>query len=482
MFRRRVSHSSDPFRPQSRDTARHFSRLYTTALSLIAGLAIVGQILVQRSLISQQSGGHVVNMAGYQRMLSQRITLKVILYDGTQSDARAQIRAIEVLRDRWVAAHAELVAQVDPVAFGGTAQTALARLLDDLRQPLLRISAQVDTLANKGSLTASERSALLTDQEIFLPLMDAVVLGFEQSVRGRVAFLQGVELALLILTLVVLALEAALIFRPAVQRLRASLEQLEQRGQQSAKRLESLRHLAGGIAHNFNNILTAVQGHAELQRLDAVAARQSTEYIDAQINGCRRAADIVVQLLNYSGYGRFDRESTTLGPWLAALTKSLAPEGSPVALEVEVVEDAVAAVDRKAITQAVDGLVANAIEAMAGQGGKVVVKLLQASLTEPRLMSGPYRAELPPGLYACIRVIDQGEGITAEEAERIFDPYHTRKQFGRGLGLAAILGVAHGHGGGIEVESRLGRGSTVSLYLPIMEAGTARSVTYSAPV
>ena len=79
--------------------------------------------------------------------------------------------------------------------------------------------------------------------------------------------------------------------------------------------------------------------------------------------------------------------------------------------------------------------------------------------------------------FSCIRVIVQGEGFTAVEIERIFDPYHTHKQFGRGLGLAAILGVAHGHGGGIEVESRLGRGSTVSLYLPIMEAGAERHVT-----
>lgn len=482
MFRRRASQTSDPFRQESRDTARRFSRLYVIALSLIAGLAIAGQILVQRSLISQQSGGHVVNMAGSQRMLSQRITLKVMLYDGTQPDGRTQIQGIEALRDRWVAAHAELLAQVDAVAFGRTAKTSLTRLLDDLHQPLQRISATVDTLADKGSLTAAERNALLTDQEIFLPLMDAVVLGFEQSARERVAFLQGVELGLLILTLVVLALEAALIFRPAVKRLRTSLEQLEQQSQQSAKRLESLRHLAGGIAHNFNNLLTGIQGHAELQRLDAVSSRQSTEYIDAQLNGCRRAADIVAQLLNYSGYGRFDREPTTLGPWLSALTKSLAPARSKVAVTMEVVEDAVAAVDRKAIAQAIDGIVANAIESMTDRSGSVVVKLSHESLTEPKLMSGPYRTELPPGVYACIRVIDQGEGITAEEAERIFDPYHTRKQFGRGLGLAAILGIAHGHGGGIAVESRLGHGSTVSLYLPIMEAGTARQVTYTALV
>jgi len=150
-----------------------------------------------------------------------------------------------------------------------------------------------------------------------------------------------------------------------------------------------------------------------------------------------------------------------------------------VAVDLEVVEDAVAAVDRKAIAQAIDGLVANAIESMAGRSGCVVIKLQHESLTEPKLMSGPYRAELPPGIYACIRVIDHGEGIIAEEIEWIFDPYHSRKQFGRGLGLAAILGIVHGHGGGIDVESRLGRGSTVSLYLPIMEAGADRPIASS---
>ena len=81
-------------------------------------------------------------------------------------------------------------------------------------------------------------------------------------------------------------------------------------------------------------------------------------------------------------------------------------------------------------------------------------------------MSSSSSALLPPGLYACIQVTDQGEGISADELEDIFDPYHTRKQFGRGLGLAAILGVAHGHGGGVTLESVPGRGSVASLYLP----------------
>lgn len=482
MFGRRGANEGDPFRNNSRETAGRFRRRYIAALSLIAGLALAGQVLVQRSLNSQRSGSHVVNQAGYQRMLSQRISLKILLHDPTQPDARAQLHEIGALRDRWVSAHAALVKQVDEVAYDQAARSALAGLLDNLHQPLQRMAAMVDTLADKGSLTPAERRAVLTDQENFLPLMDAVVLGLEQSVSARVAFLQDLELGLLLTTLVVLALEAVLIFRPAVDHLEASLAQLELRSQQAARRLESLRHLAGGIAHSFNNILTGILGHAQLQRLDALASRQSTEFIDAQLEGGRRATEIVSQLLLYSGHGKFDLQPTPLGPWLRDLMKVITPPGSPVEVRVVVIEDSTAAVDRKAIRQAVKGLVANAVEALAGRRGAVEVQVRHAFLSDPRAMSGPYRTELPPGLYACIQVTDQGAGIEAEELEHIFDPYHTRKEFGRGLGLAAILGIAHGHGGGIELESQPGRGSTASLYLPISEVtGAEQPAKVSAP-
>ena len=466
MFGRRGSPLVPPFRNNSRNTARYFRRLYIGALSLIAALAITGQVLVQRSLTSQRSGSHLVNQAGAQRMLSQRISLKLLLYVPAQPEALAQFREIEALRDRWLASHAVLVAQVNEVADDQATRAALTGLLENLYQPMHRLAAMVDTLAAQGSLTPEQRKAILTDQEIFLPLMDAVVLGFDQSISARTGFLQKLEMGLLSTTLLVLALEAVLIFRPAVRRLEASLAQLEHRGQQAARRLESLRHLAGGIAHSFNNILTGILGHAQLMRLDALASRQSTEFIDAQLEGGRRATEIVSQLLLYSGHGKYDLQPISLGPWLLGLARSLQPHNSPVEVVVEVIEDSVASVDRPAITQAVNGLVANAVEAMAGRSGRVQVRLLQASLTEPQTMSGPYRTELPPGLYACIQVTDQGEGIGANELEDIFDPYHTRKQFGRGLGLAAILGVAHGHGGGVVLESVPRRGSVASLFLP----------------
>lgn len=472
----------DQAQNQGRETARHFRRLYLVALSLIAALAIGGQVLVQYSLSSQRGDGHVVNMAGYQRMLSQRITLKLMLHDATDPEALVRLTA---MRDRWLAAHEELAGQVPDVAYGETARETLAGQMREAGQPLRHIASLVTQAVTTGGLTAAERAALMADQELFLPLMDAVVLGFEHSVQARVTFLQRVEFTLLIITLVVLALEAALIFRPAVNRLQSSLDQLELSNRQSTRRLESLQHLAGGIAHSFNNLLTAIMGHADLARHDALHHGRSTEYVDAQIGGCRRAAEIISHLVTYSGHGQYDCTPTALGPWLAGVLQTFAPGDSKIRLRLDVTDDAVADVDRPALKQAMEGILVNAVEAMKDQSGTITVRLTQAVFTTPRLMSGPYRTEMPAGFYACIQVIDEGKGIAPEDFDRIFDPYYTRKEFGRGLGLASVLGIAHGHGGGIVVESAPGNGAKISLFIPLANSearSPGRSETRSRSV
>jgi signal transduction histidine kinase len=469
------SHVTEQTQFQGSNTARHFRRLYLVALSAIAVLAIGGQVLVQYSLSSQHGNGHFVNKAGYQRMLSQRIALKMTLYNPADPDAAAQMKAIAALRDRWVTTHRELADNMHRIAYGATARHTLSGLFRELEQPLMHLAGLVTKLSDPGRvLTPAERTALMADQEYFLPLMDAVVLGFEHSVQARIDFLQRIELSLLAITLIVLALEAMLIFRPAVHRLQASLDQLERRNRQATRRLESLRHLAGGIAHSFNNVLTSILGHASLERHDALLQRRNTEYIDAQIDGCRRATEIITQLVMYSGHGEYVCTPIALSPWLAEVTCSFIPANVAVRLHYETTGDAEAAIDRAAFRQALEGILVNAVEAMKGRTGVVTVRLSQMMLTEPRLMSGPYRTELPAGLYACIQVIDHGKGIAAEDIDRIFDPYYTSKEFGRGLGLAAVLGIAHGHGGGIMVESIRNAGSTVSLFVPLVgrDSGT----------
>lgn len=458
---------SRPTSSPGHQAARHFRRRYVVALGLIAALAIGGQVLVQLALKRQSGDGHIVNMAGYQRMLSQRLTLKMLLFAPGQPDAPAQLASLTTMRDRWVTAHQSLIAGLPQTAYGDAARNTLASLLEEAGKPLARISALVTRLGSSSSLDERERSALLADQELFLPLMDSVVLGLDQSAAARVAFLQRVEFTLLVITLGVLALEALLIFRPAAQRLRATLDELDRRNRQTAGSLASLRHLTGGIAHSFNNLLTGIMGHAELERIDALKDGRSTEYIDAQLACGRRAVTIVTQLTRYSGEAIYRCEPIALGPWLRAIIPASAPDNPAVRITLDIAEDATAAIDRSALEPAVNGLLANAIEAMHGGAGLIHVRLTQAVLAEPKTMSGPYRAELPPGLYACLRITDTGEGIAAGELDRIFDPFYTQRGLGRGLGLASVLGIVHGHGGGICVESAPGRGSEVSVYLPL---------------
>lgn len=469
--------SSQPATP-GQQTERRFHRLYFIALSLIAALAIGGQVLVQLAFRQQSGDGHIVNMAGYQRMLSQRLTLKMVLFDPGQPDASAQLVAIAAMRDRWMDAHQRLVIRLPETAYGEANRLTLGGLLEEAGRPLRRIASLPDRMSRDRTLTETERAALLADQELFLPLMDSVVLGLEQSATARVAFLQRVELALLVITLAVLALEALLIFRPAVRRLRLSLDQLEHRNLQAARSLESLRHLTGGIAHHFNNLLTGIMGHAELERFDALRDGRSTEYADAQIACGKRAAAIVTQLMRYSGESRYRCEPEELGSWLRKFVPQSLPDNPGLQISLEVADEATASIDASALEPAMHGLLANAIEAMQGRAGLIRVRLSQTLLNEPRMMSGPYRSELPPGLYACVQIIDTGEGIATGDLDSIFDPFYSRRELGRGLGLASVLGIIHGHGGGICVESAVGRGSEVSVFLPL----TGRAAVVSNPV
>ncbi len=438
------------------------------ALGTVAALAIVGQVVVQYALVEQRASGHVVNQAGRQRMLSQRLTLKALLLEEAASEERlAVINEMRLLNELWLTSHSDLIEAARRLAADDAARDSLLGLLAELERPMLAVSGVVAKLVEGGSLDPVQRRLLLRNQEIFLPLMDAAVRQLEQSATARVTALQRVELGLLFFTLVVLAIEALLVFRPAVDRLARTLAELEQKRRTSAGRLESLRHLAGGIAHHFNNILTSILGNAELIRLDAEPHGRVAGYAEAQVRQCERAAGMISQLVLYGGDRKIDPRPTALGPWLRGVIRDLPSSARGGTVEFEVVEDAVAEIDGALLHQAIEGLMANAAEAMADRSGSVCLELDQEILSAPKSMAGPYDLQLPPGLYARIRVIDQGVGIQRTEIDQIFDPFYTHKSFGRGMGLASILGVAHAHQGAIEVESVPEQGTTVSLYLPI---------------
>lgn len=247
-------------------------------------------------------------------------------------------------------------------------------------------------------------------------------------------------------------------------------EQLQER-LAHADRLESLGILAGGVAHDFNNLLAVIIGRTSALQEQALPGELKAE-VDAVLEAAERAALLSRELLAYAGRSAqvaapvdLRREVSAVG----RLARSTLPQGVELLLQEDRTPEVVLA-DRSQIQQIVLNLLMNAGDAMREQGGTIRVRVGHAALDQERasLLEPPQVRQA--GDYAFIRVEDQGVGMSAEIRKHIFDPFFSTKPAGRGLGLAAALGIARVHGGGFEVMSELGKGSCFTLYLPSSDA------------
>ncbi|HXD75118.1 MAG TPA: PAS domain S-box protein [Vicinamibacterales bacterium] len=236
-----------------------------------------------------------------------------------------------------------------------------------------------------------------------------------------------------------------------------------------AQRLESLVVLASGIAHEFNNVLTVILGNIELMKAEVDAASPAAPLLTQLHDAGRRAADLTRQMLAYAGRTPFERQRYDVSSVVREMRPLLeAVAAANVAIEMEL-ESAPAIVDGDPaqLRQAVMNLVANASEAYDGRGGAIVVRTAAMSTTM-EFMQSPYIAPAPPpGRYVCVEVSDLGSGIPADLLPRIFEPFFTTKFIGRGLGLAAALGVVRAHQGTVHATSDIGQGTTVRMLFPV---------------
>ena len=256
--------------------------------------------------------------------------------------------------------------------------------------------------------------------------------------------------------------------RDVTERVRAEEERraLEQRMQQ-AQRLEGLGILAGGVAHDFNNLLTPILGEAGLA-LEALPRGSALEpHLRSIQKAARRAAALTNQMLAYAGQGPIQVERIDLSALVRELGDLLASAGGRrTRLRYELRPDLPAALgDAAQLGQVAMNLITNAAEALGEAGGTIAIRTgaleLPAAPMEQRL-----GATLGPGEHVYFEVEDSGCGMDAATLGRIFDPFFTTKFTGRGLGLAAALGIVRGHGGAIEIESRPGRGSRFRVLFP----------------
>ena len=245
------------------------------------------------------------------------------------------------------------------------------------------------------------------------------------------------------------------------------LRTLEQQMLHSQK-LESLGVLAGGIAHDFNNLLTGILGNADLARSQISQLAPSRASLEGIEFAARQAAVLCQQLLAYSGRGRFIVQPLGLQELVEEMSHLLAVSVSKkVVLKYHFGQGLpVVEADAPQLRQAIMNLVVNASEAIGDRGGIISVTVGLAHC-DADYLQGCVGADHPQeGDYVYLEVADTGPGIDGPAISRIFDPFFSTKFTGRGLGLAAVLGIVRGHGGSIKVYSESGRGTTFKLLFP----------------
>jgi len=238
---------------------------------------------------------------------------------------------------------------------------------------------------------------------------------------------------------------------------------------QHAQKLESLGVLAGGIAHDFNNILLVILGHADLALMRLSPASPARDNLHQIELAAQRAADLARQMLAYSGKGRFVVEALDLGEIITEMTHMLEVSISKkVLLRLNLAQGLPAVrVDVTQVRQVLMNLVINASEAI-GEGSGVVAITTGAMQCDRAYLAETWLDEqLPEGTYVFMEVADTGCGMDRETMSRLFDPFFTTKFTGRGLGMAAVLGIVRGHKGAIKVYSEPGKGTLFKVLFPV---------------
>ncbi|MBS3821594.1 MAG: response regulator, partial [Phycisphaerae bacterium] len=240
---------------------------------------------------------------------------------------------------------------------------------------------------------------------------------------------------------------------------------------QHAQKLESLGVLAGGIAHDFNNLLVAMLGNADLALMELDESSSARLGIEEVKKAALRASDLTNQMLAYSGRGSFAIRPLDLNDLVRQMAHLLEVSISKKTVLRFDLDPALCRfqADASQIQQVVMNLITNAADAIGTERGTITLRTEVRQVGRAELAGSYVDDDLQAGRYVCLEVEDTGCGMTAEQQRRVFEPFFTTKFTGRGLGLAAVLGIVRGHGGAIQIDSTLDRGTTFRILLPAHE-------------
>jgi two-component system cell cycle sensor histidine kinase/response regulator CckA len=231
------------------------------------------------------------------------------------------------------------------------------------------------------------------------------------------------------------------------------------------QKLEAVSVLAGGIAHQFNNAAFGITGNIEILEMLLSKDHQAHKYLAAMRNAALRMARLNDQLLAYAKGGKYKARSVLLNELVKEILKPFSQE---LAIHIRLKEDLFDAnlsvyVDVTQMQVVFTSVITNAVESIRG-AGTITVATICKEIKKENASDFP---DCMPGLYGCVIITDDGEGMDEKTRSRIFEPFFSTKFQGRGLGMAAVYGIVHNHGGLIEVDSSPGSGTSVRICLPV---------------
>jgi PAS domain S-box-containing protein len=237
-----------------------------------------------------------------------------------------------------------------------------------------------------------------------------------------------------------------------------------------AHKMESIGTLAGGIAHDFNNLLYIIMGNTELAMDEIRDGNPLSIYLERIKSACLRAADVVKQLLNFSKETAQDLKPLDIVSAIreeARFLRTIIPSAIDIRQNLPSDKISIAA-DPAQINQVLMNICTNAAQAMEKTGGRIDITAGLTDLNQDQSLQYP---NLLPGTYVRILIEDTGPGIDPENLERIFDPYFTTREVGKGsgMGLAVVHGIVTHHKGAVGVTSEKGKGAAFTLLFPVIQ-------------
>lgn len=443
--------------------------LYIAALSTVALLSIVAQVLVQRQLTLGESDSRVINYAGRQRMLSQRLAKAALMVRNRNSSLRdTALEELAETRDIWTRSHKALLNGGDFGLPGKNSKT-VEQLFASINTHYIAMADAAEALSGPLSpdRLAQQIEIINTNEAMFLQGMDAIVSQYVAEAESKTDRLRHLETYLLAITLGILFIEGVWIFRPAVKRIQQTNERLR-RARNEAKRanLAKSRFLAN-VSHELRTPMTAVLGSAELAR-----AQSDPQQKDKYLGTIEEAGSVLLGLLNNlidlaqieADCIKLDEQSFDahqLAETVADMVRVMA-EKNGVEVRMESLGDVDLSLlgDSQRLKQILLNLMTNAVKWTDEGHVSITAKVQKVSPTCASL---------------CYVVRDTGVGIAESQLARVFQPFEQgdmhRKRGGIGLGLAICRRIADAMQGTLQLSSIEGEGTTATFQVELQIVG-----------